>query len=428
MTPSRTTSKSVRSSTRSLGKITAVLLTAAMIVGTGLFTSLGAATAEAGSGILVAMLIGGVIALLTGISAAEVGINYPEEGGAFIWTRRFGFHALSFIAGFSYVFDGVVGLGVLALGFATYSAQIFPGLPIPLAASVALIVVAAVNFFGISPTSKLLIGVFLINLLLLGLYVGFTAPSVQVKHLTPLLGPGLGGVLSGAAVFFWTWDGFQRIAIMANEIKDPKKTIPFAIVGGITIAAIIYLIVAGTTLGVLGADAMGQTDAPIFRGAATATAIASWGGWMILASAWMTAFSEMLGDLLSTSKVGHAMGKAKELPRWLGVVQKRFHSPHHALLVLTTIGLALVNLFPLRLLMPVVSAYTLVWYAATNFAALQLRRGQRFASSVVSWLGIAACLGLFFSLPLWSIAGAAGLLALLTGIRWLLIRTKIRPA
>ncbi len=426
MPTSTTASNSVRSSTRSLGKITAVLLTAAMIVGTGLFASLGAATAAAGSGILVAMLIGGVIALFTGISAAEVGVNYPEEGGAFIWTRRFGFHTVSFIAGFSYLFDGIVGLGVLALGFATYSAQIFPGLPIPLAASIALIAVAAVNFFGISPTSKILIGIFLVNLLLLGLYVAFAVPSAQVKHLTPVLGPGLGGVLSGAAIFFWTWDGFQRTAIMANNIKDPKRTIPFAIVGGITIAAIVYLIVAGTTLGVLGADAMGKTDAPIFVGAATT--IASWGGWMILASAWMTSFSEMLGDLLSTSKVGHAMGTAKELSHWLGVVHKRFHSPHHALLVLTIIGLALVNLFPMRLLMPVASAYTLVWYAATNFAALKLRQKQRFASALVSWLGIAACLGLFLSLPLWGIASAAGLLALLTGIRWLLIRTKMRPA
>src|SRR5438094_2644027 len=148
---------------RTIGTVTAILLTAAMIVGTGLFTSLGAATAKAGSGILVAMLIGGLIALLTGISAAQVGVNYPEEGGAFIWTRRFGFPTISFIAGFSYLFDGIVGLGVLALGFATYSAQIFPGLPVPLAASLALIAVAAVNFLRIYPTSKILIGVFLLN-------------------------------------------------------------------------------------------------------------------------------------------------------------------------------------------------------------------------------------------------------------------------
>lgn len=122
------------------------------------------------------------------------------------------------------------------------------------------------------------------------------------------------------------------------------------------------------------------------------------------------------------------MGKAKELPRWLGVEHKRFHSPHHALLVLSIIGLALVNLFPLRLLMPVASACTLIWYEATHFAALELRKAQRFAWSIVSWLGIAACLGLFLSLPLWSVVGTAGILALLTGVRWILIRTKMRPA
>lgn len=426
MVTKRTTSKSVHSSTRSLGKIAAVLLTAAMIVGFGLFISLGAATAEAGSGILVAMLIGGVIALLTGISAAEVGVNYPDEGAAFSWTRRFDFHTLSFIAGFSFLFQGIVALCVLALGFATYSTQIFPGLPIPIIASIALIAVAAVNFFGISPTSKILIGIFLTNLLLLGVYVGFASPSVQLEHFSPVLGPGLGGVLSGAAIFFWVWGGFQSTAVMANEIKDPKKTIPFAVVGGLTIGAFIYFIVAGTTLGILGADAMGQTDAPIFRGAVTA--IASWGGWMILTSTWITAFSNMLGNLLLTSKLVHAMGKEKELPLWFGVVHKRFHGPYRALLVLSIIGLVLVNLVPMRLLIPMASSFTLVWYAATNFAALKLRMEQRFASSLVSWLGIAACLGLYFSLPLWSIAGTAGILALVTGIRWLLIRTKVRPA
>src|SRR6266702_7012320 len=149
--------KSANSGKRSIGRITALFLTAAMIVGTGLFASLGAATAEAGSGVLVAILIGGMIALLTGISAAEVGVNYPQEGGAFIWTRRFGFHTISFVAGVSYLFDGIVGLGVLALGFATYSAQLFLGLPVPLVASISLIAVAAVNLFGISPTSKVLI-------------------------------------------------------------------------------------------------------------------------------------------------------------------------------------------------------------------------------------------------------------------------------
>ncbi|HEY3363565.1 MAG TPA: amino acid permease [Symbiobacteriaceae bacterium] len=413
-------SKSQASNKKSLGKVTALLLTAAMMVGTGIFTTLGAATAEAGSGILIAMLISGLIALLTGISAAQVGVNYPEEGGAFIWMRIFGYPATSFAAGISYLMKGIVGLGIASLGFAYYSSQVFHGLPIPLMASIALLAVATVNFFGIAPTSKIIIGIFFVNLVLLALYVGLAVPSVHVENLTPILGTGITGVLSGAAAFFWSWDGFQRTAIMANEIKDPRRTIPLAIIGGISIAAIVYVIVAGTTLGVLGARAMGKSDTPLFLGATEA--IAGWGSWVILSSAWILAFSDILGDLMSTSKVGHAMGQEHELPRWLGTVHKQLKSPQAAILFLTIVGLVLVNLVPLRQLVPMASTCTLIWYAITNFAALKVNQDKRLVWPIISWLGIAACIGLLFSLPFWIVGGSLGLIVLLTGIRWLFMR------
>lgn len=411
---------------RQVGKTTALLLTAALIVGTGLFNSLGAATALARSGILVAMLIGGGIALLTGISAVQVGVNYPDEGGAFIWLRRFHYPMLSFVAGCSYLFKGILGAGVLALGFGNYTAQIFTGLPVPLAASIAIIVVAGVNILGIKPTSKILIGAFFLNLLPLGVYVAFAVPHARLEHLQPVLGDNLLGVLSGAAVFFWTWDGFQRTAIMADEIKEPRKSIPLAVVGGIAISALIYLFVAGATLGVLGPDTMGRGDTPVIL--AAATVIAGWGGWMILASAWLAGFSETLGDLLSTSRVTHSMGQQRELPHWLAAEHRRFRSPHRVLALLAVIAVAMVNFLPLRQLLPVASASTLVWYAATNFAALKLEKRQRFAPTVVPWLGIATCAAMFLSLPWWSIAASAAMLALLAGLRWLMIRTDLKRA
>src|SRR5439155_21978426 len=143
--------------------------------------------------------------------------NDPEEGGAFIWNRHAGHPAISFVAGCAYLIEGLVGLGILALGFATYSAQMFPWLPIPLAASVALIAVAAINFLGISPTAKVLIAILGINITLLGIYSAVAAPHVDLHHLTPVFGTNLRGTLAGAAIFFWTWDGFQRTAIMPTE-------------------------------------------------------------------------------------------------------------------------------------------------------------------------------------------------------------------
>src|SRR5438552_2699117 len=97
--------------------------------------------------------------------------------------RNFGYPTVSFIAGCSYLTEGIIGLGLLALGFANYSAQIFHGLPIPIVASVALIAVMAINFLGISPTSKILIGIFFINLLFLGIYVIVAVPKVHPENM-----------------------------------------------------------------------------------------------------------------------------------------------------------------------------------------------------------------------------------------------------
>ncbi len=407
--------KNVDDKNRHLGKITAILLTASMIVGTGLFTSLGAATAKAGSGILLALLIGGVVALLTGLSGAQVGVNYPEEGGAFIWTRRFGFPTISFLSGCAYLFDGITGIGILALGFAKYSHEMLSWVSIPAAASIAIIAVAIINFLGIKPTAKVLISIFFINVILLFVYVIFSLAKIHIFNLFPLLGGGIGGVLSGAATFFWTWDGFQRTAIMADQIKEPKRTIPFAVIGGISIAAIIYLIIAATTLGVLGAKTMGSNDTPVFLNASLAIGIT--GGWIILLSAWMTSFSEMLGDLLPTSKVAHAMGVENELPHWLGAMHKRFHSPYNSLIVLTIIGIALVVFVPIRNIMPLASAFTIMWYIATHFSALKLPKEKRFLPYSFTWVGIATCIGLFIYLPLWSITVAIGILGIFALIR-----------
>src|SRR5881397_693694 len=114
---------------RTLDRTTAMLLTAAMIIGTGLFAALGETVDKAGSGVLLAMLLGGLVILATGLSAASVGINYPEEGGGFTWSRKFGYPTLGFVAGCAYLGKGVVSTVVISLAFAAYTGQMLQGLP-----------------------------------------------------------------------------------------------------------------------------------------------------------------------------------------------------------------------------------------------------------------------------------------------------------
>ena len=277
------------------------------------------------------------------------------------------------------------------------------------------------NLFHVQLTTKVLITLMVVNVSLLGLFVAFSAPAVNPGHLTNPLGDnGPFGVLAGAAIFFWTWDGFMRTAIMAGEIKNARRTIPVAIIGGIAIAAVVFLAVAATTLGVLGPEAMGRDDVPLFR--AATQAVGTWGGLVILAAAWTASLSELVGDLLTASRVAYTMGEANELPRWLGSIHPKYRIPRNAVLTIGLIVLALALSFDLRRLLAVASIFTLAWYIITHFSALQLRKEQRLTTPLFSWLGLIGCLLLVAWLPIWATLTGSAVLATLAGFRWLWIR------
>ncbi|MER9307466.1 amino acid permease [Mesorhizobium sp. M0293] len=90
-------------------------MTAGMIIGTGIFGALGATAERAGPALLLAMIPGGLVCLATGISGAQLGVNFPRHGGAFIWARAFHLNTVGFLAGCCYVGQGIVGTGVVSL-------------------------------------------------------------------------------------------------------------------------------------------------------------------------------------------------------------------------------------------------------------------------------------------------------------------------
>jgi basic amino acid/polyamine antiporter, APA family len=401
---------------RTLGRFTATLLTAAMIIGTGIFGALGSAASRAGSGILVAIVLGGLIALFTGISAAQLGVNYPKEGGAFTWAREFNHRTLGFAAGCAYLGKGLFSLSVISLAFAAYSSQVLPGIPQKVFAAIAIVFVILLNMFNIQLTTKFLIVMMSVNVLLLGVFVVFSAPHVSPLHFSNLIGDnGLVGTLAGAAIFFWTWDGFMRTAIMAGEIKEPRRTIPFAIIGGISIAAVVYVAVASVALGVLGPVSLGADDVPLFRAATVSAGV--YGGFVILATAWTASLSELVGDMLAASRVVYTMGRAGELLRRFGTTDRKHSVPRQAVILLGLVVLGLSLSFDLRSLLAVASVFTLFWYSVTHFSALKLPKDKRLTSSLFTWLGLAGCFALFASLPPWALAIGLSILAVLVILR-----------
>src|SRR2546428_10962959 len=397
-----------------------------MMVGVGIFAAFGAATEAAGSGILVAMLLGGSVALATGISAAQLGVNNPTEGGAFTWARDFHHPTLGFIAGCGYLGKNLVSMSVIALAFATYLGQVIPGLPVHIVAAAGVLAITVLNLFGIQLTSRVLIGLLAVVVALLALYGAASLRAVDARHLAPILGnKGFLGVAAGAAIFFWTWDGFMRMAIMAGEVRQPRRTIPIAIGGGVAIAAVMFVGAAAITLGVLGADEVGRQDTPLL--AAAQKAMGQWGTWVILAAAILAALAEILGDLLSASRVVLPMAEARELPRWLGKIHPRSRSPRRAVLALGLLSAGADLAFDLRPLIEVGGSFMLAWYFITHYAALQLPARKRLTSPIFSWYGIVGCLGLTLAMPQAAVVAAAGTLAGPAGRRPLLPPAPSRP-
>src|SRR5207247_10534854 len=115
----------------------------------------------------------------------------------------------------------------------------------------------------------------------------------------------------------------------------------------------------------------------------------------------------------AAARVALAMGKEHELPGWLGAVHQRFRSPHHAVIAVGVVCAALALLVNLRQVLEVANVFTLVWYCVVNFDALKLPRDKRLVWPVVSWLGLAGCLVLFASLPLWALLTGGATLAVL---------------
>src|SRR5207249_10783254 len=163
-------------------------------------------------------------------------------------------------------------------------------------------------------------------------------------------------------------------------------------------------------------------DTPLI--AAGVKAIGRWGMWLVLAAAWLDTLTEAWGDLLVVTRVALAMGKEHELPAWLGVIHGRFRSPHHAVMALGLVCTALALFVNLRSVLAVANVFTLVWYSIVLCDALMLPKEQRLVWPIVSWVGLAGCLVLFASLPVWALITACAVLAVLVSARWMMLRYK----
>ncbi len=393
---------------RDLGLLDAVGIGFGAIVGAGIFVVSGVAAGVAGPALLAGLLLAGMAATANALSSAQLAATYPHAGGAY----EYGYQTMHPLAGFSagwlFLTSKIAAAGTVALGLGGYLDAIVPGIPPRAVAVAAVVTFTALNYAGIKRSSRANLVFVAISLGVLLAFVVAGASSVRVERLRPFAPAGWRGTLESAALLFFAYTGYARIATLAEEVREPRRTIPRAI--GITIggAVLLYLAVAFVAVGTIGAGGMAATTAPLHAAAGAfgspllATLVAIGGVTAML--------GVILSQLLGLSRVAFAMARRGDLPRALDRVHPRHQVPHRAVIVIGAAAAIVAATGTLRGIASAASFSILVYYGIANLAALRMPRAAKLYPDAVPIVGLVSCLVLALAVPGALIAAGAAIL------------------
>ncbi|MFI7548665.1 APC family permease [Micromonospora sediminimaris] len=405
---------------RRLGVPDAVVIGLGSMLGAGIFVVFApAAAAAGGTGLLVALALAGFIAFCNATSSARLAARYPESGGTYVYGRERLNPFAGFLAGWGFVIGKTASCAAMAL---TIGAYLWPG-QARLVAVLAVVAVTAVNLRGIGKTAATTRILVLLVLAVLALVAVVGATSVSIDRIDQPGGTAR-GVLTAAGLLFFAFAGYARIATLGEEVRDPQRTIPRAVPLALGLVLVIYLILGVVAVGVLGADRLAASAAPL---ADVVGAVGLPGlEWVVRAGATIAVTGVLLSLLAGVGRTTLAMARQRDLPAGLAAVHPRHQVPHRAELAVAAVVILVVVLGDVRGAIGFSACTVLVYYAITNAAAFTLGREpeRKLPVQALAVAGLVGCVLLAINLPLSSVLAGFGVLAL--GAAWYALRSARR--
>jgi APA family basic amino acid/polyamine antiporter len=400
---------------RRLGTVDAVVIGLGSMMGAGVFAAFGPAARAAGAGLLIGLAIAAVIAYCNAIASAQLAAVYPTSGGTYIYGRERLGPWWGFAAGWGFLVGKTASCAAMALTVASYA------LPGPwwaqrIIAVAAVVGLTALNYRGVTKTATL--ARILVACTLVALAVVVVGNVIGGERLSNLSGSGAWssatayGVLQSAGLLFFAFAGYARIATMGEEVRDPARTIPKAIIVALGIAVVVYLVVGVAVLLAAGPDRLAGAAAPLAEalraaGAAQLVPIVAVGG--VLAS-----LGALLALIAGIGRTALAMARHRDLPSWLAAVHPRYQVPHHAEIALGVVVCVLAATVDLRGVIGFSSFGVLIYYAIANASAFTQPLAERRWPRLLNVFGVVGCLVLVATLP-WQ-AVVAGLAVFVIGL------------
>ncbi len=377
---------------RELGLFGAIVTGLGSILGTGAFVSIGLASGMWGDAVIWAIPLAALVAVFNGLSSAFLAGRFPVAGGTYEYAYRSINPWFGFTAGWLFLLAKTASAASAALGVALYLDTESVWIPVAAAAGVTVLVITGIRRTAAANALLITLTIAAIGWFSLG---GFTGDGPTIDMVDD---PPSGEILAAVAFLFVAYTGYGRIATLGEEVKDPVRTIPRAVIVTLSVAATLYLAIE------LGGRAMAGPG---------------WGislemGFVEMPLVTVGAITAMLGVLLNLvlglSRVWLAMGRRHDMPLRLGKLSSR-GQPTAAILVSGLLVAAVTLVEDISLAWSFSAMTVLLYYGITNLAALRVDR-----SRFTAWAGLASCLLLSFFVPLQIWLLGTGLVA--AGLIW----------
>jgi amino acid transporter/nucleotide-binding universal stress UspA family protein len=415
---------------RHLGVFDATMTGVGAMIGTGIFVLTGIATGFAGPAAVIAFALNGVVTMFTALSYAELASAIPEAGGGYSYIKKVMPNAVAFASGWILWFAYIVACSLYAKAFASYFLEFFEQ-QLPTSAHAILAVLGnevtvavltlliglffiTINIIGTHASGKAENVITIAKLVVLGTFIFFgyrqvfNTPHAAVENFVPLFPRGFTGILAAMGLTFIAFEGYDLIATVSEEVKEPKRTIPKAILYSLGITMIVYLSVVFVSVAAV-APAEGLAtwqllgkygETGIIR--AAQGFMPAFGVFLILVGGLFATLSALNATILASSRVAFSMGRDWMLPNRLSQIHPTRKTPVMAISITGFLFLAIAIFLPIETLGSGASLLFLLTFSLVNIAMLMYRHRSKGEPPpfrvplfpLTPLLGVGTCLGL----------------------------------